>query len=95
MKPERDKLNFDRNWLNGKYATLKDEVSGFEQIRRDIYHILREEELGAWRAKRGIRSCNSNNKALGATMKESPGAVFVSFYPLSNILYLLSVKNDN
>ena len=51
VKPERDKLNFDRNQLNGKYVTLKDEVRGFEQIRRGIYDVLREEEQRAWRTK--------------------------------------------
>ena len=51
MKPERDNLDFNRNQLNGKYVTLKDEVREVKQIRRGIYDVLREVEQGAWRTK--------------------------------------------
>lgn len=42
-KTERDKLNAEKQQLSRRYYTLKDEVKEVEQIRRNVYSILREE----------------------------------------------------
>ena len=42
-KTERDKLNGEKKQLTGQYYALKDEVKEVEQIRRNVYSILREE----------------------------------------------------
>ena len=42
-KAERDKLTIARNKLNREYVTLKDEVKEVEQIRYNVYNILRRE----------------------------------------------------
>ena len=42
-KAERDKLNGEKKQLIRQYHTLKDEVKEVEQIRRNVYSILREE----------------------------------------------------
>ena len=42
-KAERDKLNGEKKLLTQQYYTLKDEVKEVEQIRRNVYSILREE----------------------------------------------------
>ena len=40
---ERDKLNGEKKQLTQQYYALKDEVKEVEQIRRNVYSILREE----------------------------------------------------
>ena len=42
-KTERDKLNGEKKQLTRQYYVLKDEVKEVEQIRRNVYSILREE----------------------------------------------------
>ena len=42
-KAERDKLNGEKRELTRQYYALKDEVKEVEQIRRNVYRILREE----------------------------------------------------
>lgn len=42
-KTERDKLNGEKKELTRQYYTPKDEVKEVEQIRRNVYSILREE----------------------------------------------------
>ncbi len=42
-KTERDKLNGEKKQLTQQYHALKDEVKEVEQIRRNVYSILREE----------------------------------------------------
>ena len=42
-KAEYAKLTADRNRLNQRYVSLKDEVKEAEQIRRGVYDIMREE----------------------------------------------------
>ncbi len=42
-KAERDKLNGEKKELTRQYYALKDEVKEVEQIRRNVYSILREE----------------------------------------------------
>ena len=42
-KAERDKLNGEKKQLTHQYYALKDEVKEVEQIRRNVYSILREE----------------------------------------------------
>ena len=42
-KAERDKLSGEKKLLTQQYYTLKDEVKEVEQIRRNVYSILREE----------------------------------------------------
>ena len=42
-KAERDKLNGEKKQLTQQYYALKDEVKEVEQIRRNVYRILREE----------------------------------------------------
>ena len=42
-KTERDKLNGEKKQLTQQYYALKDEVKEVEQIRRNVYSILREE----------------------------------------------------
>ena len=42
-KAERDKLNGGKKELTRQYYALKDEVKEVEQIRRNVYRILREE----------------------------------------------------
>ena len=42
-KAERDKLNGEKKELTRQYYALKDEVKEVEQIRRNVYRILREE----------------------------------------------------
>ena len=42
-KVERDKLTADRNKLNQRYISLKDEVKEAEQIRKSVDTIMREE----------------------------------------------------
>lgn len=42
-KAERDKLNVEKKQLTRQYYALKDEVKEVEQIRRNVYRILREE----------------------------------------------------
>ena len=42
-KAERDKLNAERQQLSHRYDKLKNEVKEVEQIRRNVYRILREE----------------------------------------------------
>lgn len=42
-KAERDKLNGEKKLLTQQYYTLKDEVKKVEQIRRNVYSILKEE----------------------------------------------------
>lgn len=42
-KAEHDKLNGEKKALTRQYYTLKDEVKEVEQIRRNVYSILREE----------------------------------------------------
>ena len=42
-KAERDKLNGEKKELTRRYYALKDEVKEVEQIRRNVYSILREE----------------------------------------------------
>ena len=42
-KAERDKLSGEKKELTRQYYTLKDEVKEVEQIRRNVYSILREE----------------------------------------------------
>ena len=42
-KAERDKLNVEKKQLTRQYYALKDEVKEVEQIRRNVYSILMEE----------------------------------------------------
>lgn len=42
-KAERDKLSGEKKELTQQYYALKDEVKEVEQIRRNVYSILREE----------------------------------------------------
>ena len=42
-KAERDKLNAERQQLSHRYDKLKNEVKEVEQIRRNVYSILRDE----------------------------------------------------
>ena len=42
-KSERDKLNGEKKQLTHQYYALKDEVKEVEQIRRNVYSIMREE----------------------------------------------------
>jgi len=42
-KAERDKLNGEKKELTRQYYALKDEVKEVEQIRRNVYSILMEE----------------------------------------------------
>ena len=42
-KSERDKLNGEKKELTRQYHALKDEVKEVEQIRRNVYSILMEE----------------------------------------------------
>ncbi len=42
-KAEREKLNGEKKQLTRQYYVLKDEVKEVEQIRRNVYSILREE----------------------------------------------------
>ena len=42
-KAERDKLNAEKQQLSRRYYTLKDEVKEVEQIRWNVYRILKEE----------------------------------------------------
>ena len=41
---ERAKLTTERNGLNQRYVSLKDEVKEAEQIRKSVYSILRQEQ---------------------------------------------------
>ena len=43
-KSERDKLNTDRQRLNGEYISLKNDTTEVEKIRRNVYDIVREEQ---------------------------------------------------
>jgi len=43
-RAERDKLTAERNRLNQRYVSLKDEVKEAEQIRKSVYSILRQEQ---------------------------------------------------
>jgi hypothetical protein len=43
-KTEYAKLTAERNRLNQRYVSLKDEVKEAEQIRRSVYSILRQEQ---------------------------------------------------
>ena len=43
-KAERDKLNDKKKGLTRQYYALKDEVKEVEQIRRNVYSILKEEK---------------------------------------------------
>jgi hypothetical protein len=45
-KAERDKLKAERQQLSHRYDKLKGEVKEVEQIRRNVYSILREETRG-------------------------------------------------
>lgn len=42
-KTEREKLIAERKRLSHRYSVLKDEVKEVEQIRKNIYSIMREE----------------------------------------------------
>ena len=42
-KAEQERLTAEREQLSRRYSTLKDEVKEVEQIRRNVYNILREE----------------------------------------------------
>lgn len=42
-KAERDKLNGEKKQLTQQYYELKEEVKEVEQIRRNVYSILKEE----------------------------------------------------
>ena len=42
-KAERDKLSGEKKLLTQQYYTLKDEGKEVEQIRRNVYSILMEE----------------------------------------------------
>ena len=42
-KAERDKLSGEKKQLTQQYYALKDEVKEVEQIRRNVYSILKEE----------------------------------------------------
>ena len=42
-KAERDKLTAERNKLNQRYISLKNEVKDAEQIKKSVYDIIREE----------------------------------------------------
>lgn len=42
-KAERDKLTAERQQLSRRYSALKDEAKEVEQIRKNVYSILREE----------------------------------------------------
>ena len=42
-KAERDKLKAERQQLSYRYDKLKTEVKEVEQIRRNVYSILKEE----------------------------------------------------
>lgn len=42
-KAERNKLNAEKQQLSHRYYKLKDEVKEVEQIRRNVYSILKEE----------------------------------------------------
>ena len=42
-KAERDNLNGEKKQLTRQYYALKDEVKEVEQIRRNVYRILKEE----------------------------------------------------
>ena len=42
-KTERDKLNGEKKELTRQYYALKDEVKEVEQIRRNVYSIVKEE----------------------------------------------------
>lgn len=42
-KAERDKLNGEKKLLTQQYYALKDEVKEVEQIRRNVYSVMREE----------------------------------------------------
>ena len=42
-KSERDKLNGEKKELTQQYYALKEEVKEVEQIRRNVYSILKEE----------------------------------------------------
>ena len=43
-KSECDKLNGEKKQLTQQYHALKDEVKEVEQIRRNVYSILKEEK---------------------------------------------------
>ena len=43
-KAERDKLNADKQQLNGEYVSLKKDTTEVEKIRRNVYDIMREEQ---------------------------------------------------
>ena len=45
-KAEHDKLKAERHQLSHRYDKLKGEVKEVEQIRRNVYSILREETRG-------------------------------------------------
>lgn len=42
-KTEREKLIAERKQLSHRYSVLEDEVKEVEQIRKNIYSIMREE----------------------------------------------------
>jgi cell shape-determining protein MreC len=45
-KAERAEKTAERNQLNQKYDALKEEIKKVEQIRREVYDIMRSEAQG-------------------------------------------------
>jgi chromosome segregation ATPase len=50
-KAERAEKTAERNQLNQKYSALKEEIKKVEQIRREVYDIMRSEQQGQKKEK--------------------------------------------
>jgi RNA polymerase-interacting CarD/CdnL/TRCF family regulator len=50
-KAERAEKTAERNQLNQKYNALKEEIKKVEQIRREVYDIMRSEQQGQKKEK--------------------------------------------
>ena len=77
--------------LSSKYATLKDAVKEFEQIRKGIYNILREEN---GREQPMHKHELDHKTASGGTDKAYPAArIFVFFtHMLHSLRVMLSIR---